>query len=105
MISPYFSRTTFSPVVNKPAVSAFRVPEGYVSIYFNRCRIFTREDYWEFSLVSSTLFSSNLKKEHLSCSILANYPYSHVKDDSNRPIFHFLDHIDYLYRMKYKDLK
>ena len=55
--------------------------------------------------VSSTLFSSNLKKEHLFCSILANYPYYHVQDDLNRPIFHFLDHIDYLYRMKYKDVK
>ena len=56
--------------------------------------------------VSSTLFSSNLKKkEHLFCSILANYTYCHVKDDLNRPIFHFLDHTDYLYRMKYKDLK
>ena len=55
--------------------------------------------------VSSTLFSSNLKKEHLLCSILANYPSCHVKDDLNRPIFHFLDHIDYLFRMKYEDLK
>ena len=56
--------------------------------------------------VSSTLFSSNLKKKkHLFRSIIANYPYCHVKDDLNRPIFHFLDHIDYLYRMKYKDLK
>ena len=54
--------------------------------------------------VSSTLFSSNLKKEHLFCSILADYPYCHVKDDLNRPIFHFLGHIDYLYRMEYKDL-
>ena len=37
VISPYFSRTTFSPVVNKPAVSAFRVPKGYGCSYFNRC--------------------------------------------------------------------
>ena len=55
--------------------------------------------------VSSPLLSSNLKNERLFCSILANYPYCHVKDDLNRPIFHFLDHIDYLYRMNYKDLK
>ena len=55
--------------------------------------------------VFSTLLSSNLKKEHLFCSILANYPFCHVKDDLNWPIFHFLDHIDYLYRMKCKDLK
>ena len=56
--------------------------------------------------VPSTLFSSNLKKkEHLFCSILANYPYCHVKDDLNMPIFHFLDHTDYLYTMKYKYLK
>ena len=55
--------------------------------------------------VSSTLFSSNLKKRTLFCSILANYPYRHVKDNLNRPIFNFLDHTDYLYRMKYKDLK
>ena len=55
--------------------------------------------------VSSTLFSSNLKKEHLFCSILANYPYCHVEDNLDRPIFHFLGHIDYPYRMKYKDLK
>ena len=53
--------------------------------------------------VSSTLFSSNLKKKHIFCSILANYPYCYVKDDLNKPIFYFLDHIDDLYRMK--DLK
>ena len=47
MISPYFSRTTFSPVVNKPAVSAFRVPKGYGCSYLNRCLIFTKEDYWD----------------------------------------------------------
>ena len=28
-------------------MSAFRVPKGYGCSYFNRCLIFTKEDYWD----------------------------------------------------------
>ena len=55
--------------------------------------------------VSSTLFSSNLKKNHLFCSILANYPNSLLsKTIKYRPIFHFLltTSIEYLNEIRLK---